>query len=145
VNDKKTEVGDEINYLGVIFESSGGSERQKLNPTAKGNQTSVAIGKCLARTCDIRVKISENVYETRSEFRTMYGIEMWVIDGGWKEIDKIHSRFRKTILGVPRFAANNVTELQLGRDSMRGKAEHDCETLVTIITHELPGNSRNVL
>jgi hypothetical protein len=37
VNDKKLEVTAEINYLGVTFESSGGSKRQKLKPIAKGN------------------------------------------------------------------------------------------------------------
>jgi hypothetical protein len=37
---------------------------------------------------------------------------MWVLDGGWKEIDKIHSRFYKIILGVTGFAANNVAELE---------------------------------
>jgi hypothetical protein len=31
-----------------------------------------------------------------------YGIEMWGVEEGWKEIDKIHSRFCKIILGVPR-------------------------------------------
>jgi hypothetical protein len=36
-------------------------------------------------------------------------------------IDKIHSRFCKTILGMPRSAANNVAELELERDSKRGK------------------------
>jgi hypothetical protein len=30
-NDQKVEVADEINYLGVTFESSGGWNRQKLN------------------------------------------------------------------------------------------------------------------
>jgi hypothetical protein len=55
-----------------------------------------------------------------SECRTMYGIEMWGLDGGWKEIDKIHSRFCKMILGVLRFATNNIAELELGRDGRRG-------------------------
>jgi hypothetical protein len=35
--------------------------------------------------------------------------------------DKIHSRFCKTILGVPRFAADRVAELESGRNSKRGK------------------------
>jgi hypothetical protein len=50
----------------------------------------------------------------------MYVIEMWGQDGGWKEIDKIHSRFCKIILEIPRSAANNVTELEFERDSRRG-------------------------
>jgi hypothetical protein len=87
----------------------------------KGNQTLVAIDKCLARTPDIRVKILENVYEMLSESRTMYGIEMRGLEVRWKEIDKIHSIFCKIILGMPTSAANNVAELELGRDSRRGK------------------------
>jgi hypothetical protein len=50
----------------------------------------------------------------------MYGIEVWDLEGGWKEIDKIHSIFCKIILGMPRSAANNVAELELGRNR-RGK------------------------
>jgi hypothetical protein len=61
VNDHEIEVADEINYLGVTFESSGGWNRQKLKVMAKGNQTLVAIDNCLARTPDISVKILENV------------------------------------------------------------------------------------
>jgi hypothetical protein len=70
---------------------------------------------------EIRVKILENIYEMLSESRTMYGIKMRGLDEGLKEIDKIHSRFCRIILGVPRFAANNVAELELCRDSTRGK------------------------
>jgi hypothetical protein len=43
------------------------------------------------------------------------------LDGGQKEINKIHSRVYDIILGVPRFAVNNLTELQLGRESTWGK------------------------
>jgi hypothetical protein len=113
-------VADEINYLGVTFESSGGWNRQNLKVIAKGNHTLVAIDKCLAKTPDITVKMLANVYKILSESRTMCGIEMWCLEGGWKEIDKIHSRFCKIILGVPRSAANNVAELELGKDSRRG-------------------------
>jgi hypothetical protein len=51
----------------------------------------------------------------------MYGAEIWGLDEGWKEFDKIHGRSCKKILGIPRFAANGVAELELGRDSRRVK------------------------
>jgi hypothetical protein len=60
--------------LGVTFESSGSWKRQKLKIIRKGNQTLAATHKCLARTPDIRVKISENGMLNR--FRTMYVTEM---------------------------------------------------------------------
>jgi hypothetical protein len=55
---------------------------------AKGNQTLVAIDKCLARTPDIRVATLENIYEMLCESRMMYGIEMWGLEGGWKQLIK---------------------------------------------------------
>jgi hypothetical protein len=51
----------------------------------------------------------------------MCGIEIWGLNGGLKEIDKIHSRFSKIRVEVPRFAEINVAELELGRNSTRGK------------------------
>jgi hypothetical protein len=109
VNDYQMEVVNEINYLGFLLESTGGWNRQRCNVIAKGNQTLVAIDKCLARTPDIRVTTLENIYE------------MWGLEGGWKQIDKIHSRFCKVTLGMPRSAANNAVELELGSVSRRGK------------------------
>jgi hypothetical protein len=59
------------------------------------------------------------MYEMFSESRAMYGINIWGLDGGWKETNKIRSRF--CTIGVPRFAANNVAELELGMNSRRGE------------------------
>jgi hypothetical protein len=56
------------------------------------------------------------------ESRPLYGAEIWGLEKGWKETDIIHGRFCKKILRVPRLAANGVAELELGRDSRRGKA-----------------------
>jgi hypothetical protein len=41
------------------------------------------------------VKILENVYEMLCESITIYGIEIWGIDGRWKETDRIYSRLCK--------------------------------------------------
>jgi hypothetical protein len=42
---------------------------------------------------------------------TWYGAEIWGLDEGWKEIDIIHMRDCKKILGIPRLAVNRVAEL----------------------------------
>jgi hypothetical protein len=51
----------------------------------------------------------------------MCGAEIWGLDEGWKETDIIHGRLCKKILGILRFAANGVAEIELERDSRRGK------------------------
>jgi hypothetical protein len=47
--------------------------------------------------------------------------EMWRLDGGWKANGKINGRFCEIILGVPRFAANNMAELELEKNNRKGK------------------------
>jgi hypothetical protein len=37
------------------------------------------------------------------------------LDEGWKEIDLIHGRLCKKFIGIPRFAANGVAEVELGK------------------------------
>jgi hypothetical protein len=69
----------------------------------------------------MRIQLLENVYETVCESRMMHRAEIWGLDEGWKEIDIINSTLCKKILWIPRFAANGVAEIELGRDSRRGK------------------------
>jgi hypothetical protein len=58
----------------------------------------------------------------------------------WKEIDKIHDRACKKILGVPRCAANGAAEIELGRDRKeRENYESNIEILAKNFTY---GQSR---
>jgi hypothetical protein len=63
----------------------------------------------------------ENIYEMISESSMMYSIELCGVYNAWKEIDKIHGKFCDKILGVRRCALNGAAEIELGRDSRRGK------------------------
>jgi hypothetical protein len=134
--DKLIDVVNEISYLGVTLESTGEWNRHKMKQMVKGNQSLVAIDKFLTRTPDRRLQLLENVYEMACESRLMYGAKIWGLDEGWKETDIINGRLCKKILGRPRFAANGVAELELGRDSRRGKvlclAVKYCEELSKI-------------
>ena len=51
----------------------------------------------------------------------MFSIEIWELNGAWKEVDKVHSTFCKKIIGTPHCAANGFPEKELGRESRRGK------------------------
>jgi hypothetical protein len=69
----------------------------------------------------MKVRTLENIYET-CESRIMHGVELWGLDEAWKEVGRIHGRFCKKILGLPRGAVNGVAEMELGRDNRRGNA-----------------------
>jgi hypothetical protein len=77
----------------------------------------MAIDKCLSTTPNVKVWALKNIYEI-CQSKIMYGV---VLDEAWKEIDKPYRRFCKKILGLPRCAVNSVAEMELGRDSRRGK------------------------
>jgi hypothetical protein len=56
----------------------------------------------LTKTPCIEARTLEKTYETIVEARMLYGAEVWGIHKAWKEMDVIHTRFYKMILGVPR-------------------------------------------
>jgi hypothetical protein len=118
---QNTEIIDKFKYLGITLENAGGWRNQKASIKAKGNQSLTAVDKCLATTPNIKFRTLEYIYEM-CESRIMYCVEIMGLDEAWKEVDRIHGRFCKKLLGLPRCAANDVAEMELGRDSRREKA-----------------------
>jgi hypothetical protein len=51
----------------------------------------------------------------------MYGIQVSRLSEAWKEVDNVHRRFCKELMGVPNCAANGFVENELGRESRIGK------------------------
>jgi hypothetical protein len=86
----------------------------------RGNQTLVIVHKFVVSILHTRAKIIENVYGMLNESGTLCDIHIWSLDGKWKDIDKNHNLFCKITPGMPRFAANNVAELEMGPDGRRG-------------------------
>jgi hypothetical protein len=82
VYDQLIDVVNETRYLGVTLESTGRWNSYEMKQMAKGNQSLVAIDKCLTRTPDMRVQLLDNVYEMVCESRMMYGAEIWGLDEG---------------------------------------------------------------
>ena len=95
VNGQNIEVVDKFNYLGVTLDSTGSWNTQKTLAKMKAYQALRATGKCIAVTPDIKVQMLENIYEMVCESKIMYGIEIWGLNGAWKEVDKVHSIFCK--------------------------------------------------
>ena len=62
-----------------------------------------------------------NIYEMVCKSEIMYGIEVWRLNEAWKELDKVHSRFCKKLIGVPNYEANGFAEMELSRENRREK------------------------
>jgi cell fate (sporulation/competence/biofilm development) regulator YmcA (YheA/YmcA/DUF963 family) len=51
----------------------------------------------------------------------MIWVEIWGLERGWKEIEKVHEMFCKRIFGVPSTAANGAYVIELGRTNRKEK------------------------
>jgi hypothetical protein len=61
MHDQLIDVVNDISYLGVTIESTGGWNRHKMKQMAKRNQSLVGTDKCLTRILDTRVQLLEIV------------------------------------------------------------------------------------
>jgi hypothetical protein len=77
----------------------------------------------------------------------LYGVEIWGLEEGWEGIDIIRGRFCKEVLSTPKFAANEVVDLVLGRDSVGGGQDIvlGCEILAKNIADGQGRISKSVL
>jgi hypothetical protein len=85
----------------------------------KHYQALKATDKCIALTPDIKVEMLENIYEMVCESKIVYGIEVWGLNGAWKEVDKVHSIFCKK--RYAKLCSKWIAEMELGRESRRSK------------------------
>jgi hypothetical protein len=46
------------------------------------------------------------------EFKIMCEIEVWELNEAWKELDKVHGKFWKKLMGILSCAAKGFTEME---------------------------------
>jgi hypothetical protein len=51
----------------------------------------------------------------------MTGVEIWGLEDGWKEVNKVHELFCKRVMGTPNTAANRVCVKEIGRTNRKEK------------------------
>jgi hypothetical protein len=107
---------DTLNYLSIALENTGSWMKQNALLRAKGNYALIVIDKCLARIPSL-----EYIYEMLCESRIIYRVELWGPYEAWKISAKVHGRFCKKLLGLPRCAANGMAEMELGREQEGGR------------------------
>jgi hypothetical protein len=74
-----------------------------------------------SRAPNIKVKVLEQVYNALVESRMITGVEIWGLEDGWKEVQKVHELFCKTVMGTPNTAANGVCVKELRRTNRKEK------------------------
>jgi hypothetical protein len=63
----------------------------------------------------------ENIYQMVCESKMMYGIEVCRLSEAWIQLDKVHSRFCRKLMGTPNCAANAFAEMEFGSERRTGK------------------------
>jgi hypothetical protein len=104
-----------------MLESTGNWNKQKMLAKAKVYQVLIAIDKFISVTPNIKVHMPENIYAMVCESKIIHGFEVWGLKESWEEVDEVHSIFCKKLIGIPNCAANGFYEMELGRETRRGK------------------------
>lgn len=97
-------------YLGVMLESTGGWNKQKTLAV-------IAMDKCISVKCHVNQTLCMEL--------------TWGLSEAWREVDKVHSRSCKYLMGIPNYAANGFVEMELGREQERQVRRINSEVLVS--------------
>ena len=79
----KLEAINDITFWGLKLESTGGWRRQRATIKTIGSHSLIAFDKCLTRMPNMRVNLSEQIYEMIYESRMLYGAVIFGGGGGW--------------------------------------------------------------
>jgi hypothetical protein len=104
-----------------MLDSRGKWDKERKQVLIRGKIALSSINICLARAQNIQVKVLEQMCNSLIESRLMTGVEIWGLEGGWEEIEKVHEMFCKRIFGVPSTAANGACVRELGRINRKEK------------------------
>lgn len=66
-----------------------------VEENGRGKTALSSINTCIARVPNIKVKVLEQIYNSLIESRMMTRVEIWGLEGRWKEIEKVHDMFCK--------------------------------------------------
>jgi hypothetical protein len=66
-------------------------------------------------------KVARTDIQFINRITMMTRVEIWGLEWGWKEIEKVHELFRKRIFGVPSTAANTACVREIGRTNRKEK------------------------
>jgi len=78
----KLEAINDITFWGLKLESTGGWRRQRATIKTIGSHSLIAFDKCLTRMPNMRVNLSEQIYEMICESRMLYGAVIFFLGGG---------------------------------------------------------------
>jgi hypothetical protein len=77
----KLKIVSEVTYLGIKLERKGGWRRQKSSIITIGNNSLLTIDRCLTTMPNMKVKIFQQIYQIKCEYRLLRGAEIWGTEG----------------------------------------------------------------
>lgn len=106
----KIGVVNAFSSLGIILNTKGRLEKYKASSMAKSNHTMIAVN-----------VLGQNTKHEMMCYQMLYKVEIWGPEEEWKVIDMFEGRFCEKVVRKPGCVVNAVADLDLGRDSWRGK------------------------
>jgi hypothetical protein len=105
----------------MVVDNRGSWDKERKQVAIRVKSALNSINICVARAPNIEVKVLEEVYNALVESRMMTGVEIWGLEDGWKEIEKVHELFCKRLMETPNTAANGACVKEHGRTNRKEK------------------------
>ena len=107
------EVVNEFNYLGLLFNYNGKFSKTQKHAADQGRKANFALSAKLMNHC-FNVETQLSVFDTYVNSILNYGSEVWGLHKA-PDVEKVHSSFCKTLLGVKKSTTNDLVYFELGR------------------------------
>ena len=107
------EVVNEFNYLGLLFNYNGKFSKTQKHGADQGRKANFALSAKLKNHC-FNVETQLSVFDTYVNSILNYGSEVWGLHKA-PDVEKVHSSFCKTLLGVKKSTTNDLVYFELGR------------------------------
>ena len=107
------EVVNEFNYLGLLFNYNGKFSKTQKHAADQGRKANFALSAKLKNHC-FNVETQLSVFDTYVNSILNYGSEVWGLHKA-PDVEKVHSSFCKTLLGVKKSTTNDLVYFELGR------------------------------
>lgn len=116
--DKELTVTTKIPYLGITFTSTGSFYQAQLTLSEQANKAVFALSKRLSRFSNLKPDMVLDLFDKLISPILNYGCEVWGFHAA-PDIERVHTKFCKRLLGVKKSTQNDFVYGELGRVPMQ--------------------------
>jgi hypothetical protein len=119
--EKKIEIVQHFTYLGIVFTTGGSFNGTFISLTGQAMKAIFKLKSCFTRFPTMSISHKLDLFDKLIAPVLSYGSEVWGLNKNIIQIERIHLKFCKELLGVRSQTQNNFVYGELGRTPLKNK------------------------